>query len=459
MKNRITKMLTFVLAGLLLIGCLAGITAFAEDATAPTAEIVAKNVSYKGAMQILYAVDYDGVTEGQSVKLYFYDTKDATEPAYKKGLDADDTITLNDTTYSLVFSNGITPKDMRKPIYAKPVVENEDGSLAYEGEMLEYSIWQYAINRFSKSPSTEQYALYTALLDYGGALQRTLLGSSYTEEELALAGGYADEYYIIEVQKMLGVCPEGEPEFAASLSPDELIAGFNPADVVEMPKTYNELVFCGFTLEDGTPVGAFGADKTAISHSTLLVSKELIEIAKPGKHTILANYTNDYELVDFAGGDTGNATLGTNHSIPEGEEYVYVNKPAKGSGSLKLTPHNKNGDVYFFEADVTWNGYTADTTHAEWFLKLTFNSTASQDAGGSDYSLHRTFFRIDADGNMGINGDNSLGTASAPAATLAVGESVNLRIEYEPKGVNAEGKYLHDVRMYIIPKRRRKELF
>ena len=192
MKNtKSAKIITLVLSCLLLVSAAVGIAVSAEET--PTVEIKAKNLSYEGAIKILYAVDAQNVPEGAEVKMYFYN-ENGGELAYEKAAHTED-ITINNVTYKTFFSDGIAPKSMRTPLYAKAVVADAEGAILAESAVAEYSIWQYATNRFSSSPSEDQLVLYTAMLDYGASVQKMLVESEkMTEADVIDAGGWIDAY-------------------------------------------------------------------------------------------------------------------------------------------------------------------------------------------------------------------------------------------------------------------------
>ena len=169
MKNtKLTKIITLVLSCLLLIGAVIGISVSAADE--PAVSIKAKNIAYEGAIKVLYAVDADNVPEGAEVKMYFY-TDAEGDVAYEKAAHAEDTV-IGEETYKTFFSEGIAPKSMRTPIYAKAVIVDAEGNVLAESALEEYSIYTYAINRFLKNPTPDQFALYAATLNYGASVQK-----------------------------------------------------------------------------------------------------------------------------------------------------------------------------------------------------------------------------------------------------------------------------------------------
>ncbi len=208
MKNKKTaKIFTLVLSCILLIGAIMGITAVADELEdenvgienpeepATTVSIDYKNVSYAGEMKLVYYAKASAeLLEGQSVKVLYWEEEGA-EPTV---LESQALLTVNGQKYSTFFSAGFGPVDMRKTVYAKPVIMNADGTVATEGETLAYSLFEYALTLFSKNPTADQLALLTKLLDYGASVQQVMFDEGLYPELPEV--GYADEYYIYEYE-------------------------------------------------------------------------------------------------------------------------------------------------------------------------------------------------------------------------------------------------------------------
>ena len=192
--KKTTKIITLILSAILLIGAAIGISISAEEES-PTVSVKYKNIAYEGAVKVLYAVEAQNLPEGAKVQMYFYDAEptEESEPAYVKDEYSAEDLIIGGVTYKAFFSEGVAPKNMRKPIWAVPVIV--DGETVIKGEVTSYSVYTYGTNMLTKAPTEDQKALYTSLLDYGASVQRLLLGTAdYTEEDLAIAGGYADAY-------------------------------------------------------------------------------------------------------------------------------------------------------------------------------------------------------------------------------------------------------------------------
>ena len=282
MKKNV-KMLTLALSLLLVIGSVIGVTAFAADT--PSVEIVRKNISYDGAVKTLYAIEAENIGSGK-VAVQFYSVDPSEEGAtadYTKL--ASDKITLGEKEYDVVFSQGFRPTDLRKTIYAVPVILNGSNVIA-KGAAVEYSPYIYAMNRFDKEATADQLTLYTALLEYGAAVQRILS----TPDEVTANGGYADEYYKVTVNSAV----------ATKLNE-------TPATVT---KTYSKAqVLAGEIVADAT-YGGESFVAWADANNDLLRTNDntltSLEIA-PGANTFTALYGKydivRYEESDFAEGN------------------------------------------------------------------------------------------------------------------------------------------------------------
>ena len=257
--KKTTKIITLILSAILLIGCAIGISVSAEE-NAPAVTVKYKNISYEGAVKVLYAVEATNVPEGAEVKMAFFDKMPESEnaaPDYIKDEYAEE-IEIGGASYKVFFSDGIAPKNMRKNIYAVPVILDGDTLIA-RGDVVTYSIYTYGVNMLSKAPTEEQKALYTALLDYGASVQKLLLGTEdYTEADLLAAGGYANEYCGIKLNTVV----DGE------IVDSYLFGTYAPGTRVALntEKVYNGMLFGGFTDESGNAVLAYG-EATASSYN------------------------------------------------------------------------------------------------------------------------------------------------------------------------------------------------
>lgn len=443
MKNKF-KIITVILSCLLLIGAAVGIFVSAEG-TDPSVSIYKKSVNYDGALGIHYAIDAN-LAEGQQVKVLFsYDemavpTGAIDESAYEKvgTIAANDEITINNVTYPLVYSPGIAPVDMTKPIYALPVIVDASNNVVATGDLDKFSIFDYCMERFSGTSTPDQYQLYKALLAYGASAQEVMLESGlYTEEQLD-EYGYADAYYIVNAT----IKVDGE------VASTEKVC-YREADVtIEAPKTYGGTIFAGFE-KDGEKVGAYG-DNTASSwnyYDTTL---------KIGQNNFTYNYTSgsvyDWDNVTtlasnsqiFSPYNSSGVSLDAKSdtllsAYTENGALVIDSPPLKenyiwDATSRLINTNNKTGavgSVYVFETDFRIDFNPADYTNYD--RAIGYLGMATGGYGGSDQTFvtfpiawssakdNTYFFRL-TDVNFGNTWD---------LAHLTFGEWYNIRIEYK----------------------------
>ena len=305
--KKTTKIITLILSAVLLIGAAIGISVSAEEAT-PTVSVAYKNVAYEGAVKVLYAVEASNVPEGAKVQMAFFDTMPASPdetPLYVKD-EHSETILISGVEYKAFFSEGIAPKNMRKNIYAVPVITSGETIVAY-GDPVEYSVYTYGINMLSKAPTEEQKALYSALLDYGASVQSLLLGTAdYTEEDLAATGGYADQYCGVKVNTIVN---------DTTLTEGETVTYYRPGEAVEYTADlYKDgASFTGYTDENRKLVGVYGVDLD-------------LKASEPGVSTITANYlTLEVDTMDKSG------NYGGHNFVVGSTTYNYVTTEAEAT--------------------------------------------------------------------------------------------------------------------------------
>lgn len=193
--KRFAKIATLVLAVMLIVAAAVGINVSADSAAADTVAIEGKNVVYQGELRIVYYVDAPNFNpETQKLRMNFWIAAATGKADYINDFNpnVDENFVVKDgKTYYAIFSDGIAPVHMTKPIYCQPVIENNDGSIAAVAEQItEYSVYTYAMNRFSQGPTPDQLTLYKALLDYGAAVQSIFPDDANTD-----VYGWADAYY------------------------------------------------------------------------------------------------------------------------------------------------------------------------------------------------------------------------------------------------------------------------
>ena len=364
--NKKMKIITLILSCVLLIGAAVGITVSAADGDPDaTVKLEGQNISYEGAVRVAYYLSTANLGANQSVKLLVSDKKfdvpaNITTPTGYIVKDVEDKVEFKDkdgnvtATYDIAYSNGIAPKELRDDIYAMAVVVNADGSVAARSAKKIYSPYKYAMNRFNAlnklnpEPETseaiqkfDQLNLYTALLNYGGAVQDVLM----TEDEIKAAGGYADEYIIVKQQTVVNGTPVD-----ASFSKRGTELGNTPTlfthEVSRWQKIYDKdgnlesenkkVIFTGFTNADGE---SYLGENYSANWNKLNLT--------PGNHTINANYTTvDGQYVDYDGYINENAT-----SLNDYKDKFFV-----GAQSGTYTNYEKNNDALqtFTKGDYTY---------------------------------------------------------------------------------------------------------
>ena len=444
MKKTI-KLITLILSAVLLIGAAIGISVSATT-DAPTVEIVGKNLSYEGAIKVLYAVEATNVPEGAKVQMAFFDkmpTSAEDTPKYVKDENSK-TLIIGDKECKAFFSEGIAPKDMRKNIYAVPVI-TQDGEILVIGEPTSYSIYTYATNMFEKSPTEEQKALYTSLLDYGASVQRVLLDSNdYTAEELEAAGGYADEYCGIKLNTFV----DGE------LKESKLVGYYGVGELIKIDaeKIYNGALFNGFTNADGTKVDAYDGAVLSTWHKNSVVAMT------PGVVEYNHNYTTSiaYEDYEEASSSQNNYTISngstpTDFTIVDGGNgtgsALDINKAVGESGTLNYYMYAKGATKYVFDTDIKWFGSEATHTTDNYWGRMGFKSTASANSGTGVASNNYNYIyctpvcTTKGEPTYIASGhDCTSATPGSIHAALQIGEWHNLRMEYVVTGSSTNDK-------------------
>ena len=403
MKNtKLTKIITLVLSCLLLIGAAIGISVSAADE--PAVSIKAKNIAYEGAIKVLYAVDADNVPEGAEVKMYFY-TDAEGDVAYEKAAHAEDTV-IGEETYKTFFSEGIAPKSMRTPIYAKAVIVDAEGNVLAESALEEYSIYTYAINRFLKNPTPDQFALYAATLNYGASVQKMLVeAGKMTEQDVIDNGGWANVYCGIRKDVVYNgqTVATGDVTFYA------------PGEAVTLNAEYNhsDAAFADITDKSGAAVNKIG-----IPSATVIATE-------PGVTAYSANYKvtgflfNTFEdfCIDGSANDVNVLYKGKKLDEARNAFGVYVDaatfgnaKNVEGAGYQRVDVESGNAKnkVYLVggngKAGANQFSFLLDEVYKDYdkyIMQFDFNYIGRTDTATSNSSP--IFFRIENSGTADTN--------------------------------------------------------
>ncbi len=462
--KRFAKIALLALTAVLLVGVILGVTVSAAD-EAPAVRIAGKNLCYDGAVQILYYVEtknFDENDQQLKVEFYYSDAADAKLEYTKVFTSPENKITLNGKEYYGVYSNGFAPIDMTKKVYAKPVITDNSGNTLAEGKLVEYSIYNYAINRFSQSPTEDQVILYKSLLDYGASVQEIFLGNSTTPAN----GLWADTYYQISEN----VYVDGVYNAEKSVKATELK---RPSDFDAVGKN-----------DDGNYVLAYANSEVNGAYFKGITTDEhkghYSTYAIPGKQTYNIYYTTEGTLKDFENNATvgelfegGSYTMWNEGTVPAGNVDIADKTTAQGGYLLLENGTGKDGNSSKYIVSGTKPLSNGENGYGVWKIDANDGTNAAP-AVGVTYITFFDFRLVDlehsnADGtrlvyfglnseknkaNVGLNDDrnnwDAIGNSSKNVApfdmyayqggvnvvndneiSMTLGEWSNIRVEYE----------------------------
>jgi hypothetical protein len=189
------KNLALLLCLALCLSSLIGLTAYAEETetSLPAApEIALVNVSIRSNVAMLFAVpvgdftvNADGTVDGLNLLVW---KGESEYGKYGRGsadatLKAQGKLSFGGETYVVFVYTGLTAKEMTDTVYARTVVSDGKGNVAY-GEVIDYSITEWAKNYESENEANT--ALVENLIAYGAAMQ------AY-RDDYKPSGYYADQ--------------------------------------------------------------------------------------------------------------------------------------------------------------------------------------------------------------------------------------------------------------------------
>ena len=358
--KRIFKILSFSAIALLLSLLLA----VSISAEAGSIGDVKTGVSFDdGKITITYAVSG---TDGSALKLSVYDSYPLadSEPLYETADYTD--MTVGDTSYKVFSSDNILLQNLRKPYYARITSTNSDGKVLSAGAVIKLSVFDHYLNILSTG-TEDQTALFTKLLKIGAAMQKQLLGSAlYSNNDLTLAGGYSDEFYVLEKN----ICVDGEifdTEYEYFSAPTTAR--------IKADKMLGEASFSGFTDSLGARVSEYG-DLTSSSWNEYPCALSSVGITK-----ISVNYTKGG--VSYIGYDESDAISKHGITNDSGTSYleptrmgVFTDKKGVASttavaGSAYVALGSKSTEKFlgFYKiikalSDTTYKDTSADTSGA-----------------------------------------------------------------------------------------------
>ncbi len=304
--KRFAKIALSALAAALLICTAIGISVSAET-DEPSVSVAEKRLSYNGAAEIVYYVEAENFDESAyTLKMDFWtpSKSDGQNPSYTKELDLNNVVEKDGKKYYAFYSNGIAPIDMTKPTYAEAYILSADGTELARSATADYSVYAYAMNTFSASPTDDQTSLYTALLDYSAAVQSIFPDKANVEKY-----GWADAYYYITEY----VYVDGALDEEASLIPD---GAKRPSELADkLTDDGYLLAYANSTVGDAIFKGM--TDGNGVSYSS--------PFATPGVHTYNISYTTKGMLNTFEGMTSVEALFENGTYVVSGNNYYNGN--------------------------------------------------------------------------------------------------------------------------------------
>ena len=205
-KNNLQRFLALLLASLLLMGAMTSLAAFAdevvdgeEEIPETTVSIAYKNVAYEAATKLVFYVESANLPEGAYVSLAIFDDVEG-ETAEGTLYSSFGKLSVEGVEYDAFASDEIDYKNLRKNFYVMAVVIDADDNVIAQSDVLTYSVFDYCMDRFEKTPTADQKALYKALLDFGASVQAI----TYDDSNIDEVGGWADAYYGVKVENVIG---------------------------------------------------------------------------------------------------------------------------------------------------------------------------------------------------------------------------------------------------------------
>ena len=264
MKKSIKRIVSFALMLSLLVGMMAGFSAFAAETE--TVEIISKNLYYGDTFNIMYAVN----STSDDVVLNIYTMNDEGELELAVTVDEYITDTVKGVENAKVFTSaiGVPAQNIDKEFYAQAVAGNT------KSEMVKYSVLEYLYERLtvSEGVTAEQATMYNSLLAFADAADVVVNKDTTTNiakyayvrvtngtvdgeyaTAMVLAGTALDKLattYVPETGKVLAweiASNEIGKDDSTAIVKDESVAEYT----VEAGKVYN---LTAVSMESGAPV-------------------------------------------------------------------------------------------------------------------------------------------------------------------------------------------------------------
>ena len=379
MKNNIKRIISFALMLSLLVGMMAGFSAFAAETETENVEIVSKNVYFGETLNLMYAVEStsdDVVVNVYNANHELVETiKDYTVDAEKNGTDAK----------VFVSKIGVPAQDIDTEFYAVAVAGNAESATA------KYSVLEYLYERLyvSEGASAEQKAMYNSLLAYADAAD--VVVNEDTTTNIA-------KYAYVRVT-------------------NGTVDGTNTAAMVMAGTALNALTT---TL---VPANGMKLAWTVATDSTSKVVEAIAEYTvEAGKaYTLTATEVEDEEYVEeetFVDVTTS-VVIGdyaTANGWENSKQYLELplNSIVTATAGFDASASNKNSGKYYL-------------TGNNWRFYLTDSGTLTISAGNYNIVSVAVTFTYDKTGTLNLNGNmvtsGTVVNVGAPSVTFTVGDS------------------------------------
>ncbi len=333
---------------------------------APAVSIKYKNVAYEDTVKLVFYVESANLADGQSVKLAMGDAESG------KLFESVGKATVEGAEYDVFVSDGIEFVNLRNDVFAVAVVVDGEDEIVAQSDVLEYSVFDYCMDRIEKGSTAEQTELYTALLDLGAAVQAV---KGYDNETVSALGGWANAYYGIKVDSLINgeviestkhYYTEAEVGTEKTVSVDKFVGTGS-----------NMSIFSSASADKGMTVSASGTDVT------------LTVRGKIGFSTVSCDYVaglgycgfDDAKLPSFVTASKFNQVITGETGIGEwicndtltGNSYLHVEKKGDNNSNdfrLVMSSLETEGMTeYSVDFKIRWNGATAKATDDITILK------------------------------------------------------------------------------------------
>ena len=378
MKKSIKRIISFALMLSLLVGMMAGFTAFAAETE--TVEIVSKNVYYGDTLNLMYAVN--STSDNVVVNVY---TADGT---LVETIDEYKTETVNGAEAKVFISEiGVPAQDIDTEFYA---VAEANG---IKSATVKYSVLEYLYERLTVSEGVEpeQITLYNSLLAFADAADVVVNKDTTTNiakyayvrvtngtvdgeyaTAMVLAGTALDKLattYVPETGKVLAweiASNEIGKDDSTAIVKDESVAEYT----VEAGKVYN---LTAVSMESGAPVikklATFAMGTQTTDNTNGIKSFE----DKSGDYTLTVTSTGGKMYKSVVNGDSA-LKFGASNTKGDGAIKVASNVTkviiyvcAYNTDSTKLLV---NGTEYALTSSVIAIEVEQPTPNAEWTVSF-----------------------------------------------------------------------------------------